>query len=139
MTTPKSAPETWCAAEREPKRWGTSDSSSGQGPLDYKKRKGWWNVIEADNEDQDASLLDPHMTELVAELERLEPATRALPLRAKVNIISLSTRASSMSAPKVTTHVFPISHGRAGAPIGTNTTGQEAEGPHCLSGTGGHS
>lgn len=26
----------------------------------------------------------------------------------------------------------------AGAPIGTNTTGQEAEGPHCLSGTGGH-
>ena len=27
---------------------------------------------------------------------------------------------------------------RAGAPIGTNTTGQEAEGPHCLSGTGGH-
>jgi len=26
----------------------------------------------------------------------------------------------------------------AGAPIGTNTTGQEAEGPHCLSGSGGH-
>lgn len=26
----------------------------------------------------------------------------------------------------------------AGAPIGTNTTGQEAEGPHCLSGDGGH-
>ena len=26
----------------------------------------------------------------------------------------------------------------AGAPIGTNTTGQEAEGPHCLSGAGGH-
>ena len=25
----------------------------------------------------------------------------------------------------------------AGAPIGTNTTGQEAEGPHCLSGAGG--
>ena len=25
-----------------------------------------------------------------------------------------------------------------GAPIGTNTTGQEAEGPHCLSGGGGH-
>ena len=25
----------------------------------------------------------------------------------------------------------------AGAPIGTNTTGQEAEGPHCLSGGGG--
>ena len=26
----------------------------------------------------------------------------------------------------------------AGAPIGTNTTGQEAEGPHCLSGAGGN-
>ncbi|HSB85943.1 MAG TPA: Rieske 2Fe-2S domain-containing protein [Ilumatobacteraceae bacterium] len=25
-----------------------------------------------------------------------------------------------------------------GAPIGTNTTGQEAEGPHCIGGTGGH-
>jgi cytochrome b6-f complex iron-sulfur subunit len=25
-----------------------------------------------------------------------------------------------------------------GAPIGTNTTGQEAEGPHCVSGAGGH-
>lgn len=25
-----------------------------------------------------------------------------------------------------------------GAPIGTNTTGQEAEGPHCVSGGGGH-
>lgn len=26
----------------------------------------------------------------------------------------------------------------AGAPIGTNTTGQEAEGPHCVTGGGGH-
>jgi cytochrome b6-f complex iron-sulfur subunit len=26
----------------------------------------------------------------------------------------------------------------AGAPIGTNTTGQEAEGPHCITGAGGH-
>ncbi len=26
----------------------------------------------------------------------------------------------------------------AGAPLGTNTTGQEAEGPHCLSGSGSH-
>jgi cytochrome b6-f complex iron-sulfur subunit len=26
-----------------------------------------------------------------------------------------------------------------GPPIGTNTTGQEAEGPHCVSGGGGHS
>jgi cytochrome b6-f complex iron-sulfur subunit len=25
-----------------------------------------------------------------------------------------------------------------GPPIGTNTTGQEAEGPHCVSGGGGH-
>jgi cytochrome b6-f complex iron-sulfur subunit len=25
-----------------------------------------------------------------------------------------------------------------GPPIGTNTTGQEAEGPHCVSGAGGH-
>ena len=25
-----------------------------------------------------------------------------------------------------------------GAPIGTNTTGQEAEGPHCITGGGGH-
>jgi cytochrome b6-f complex iron-sulfur subunit len=25
----------------------------------------------------------------------------------------------------------------AGAPIGTNTTGQEAEGPHCITGGGG--
>jgi len=25
-----------------------------------------------------------------------------------------------------------------GPPIGTNTTGQEAEGPHCVGGTGGH-
>jgi cytochrome b6-f complex iron-sulfur subunit len=25
-----------------------------------------------------------------------------------------------------------------GAPIGTNTTGQEAEGPHCVTGGGGH-
>jgi len=25
-----------------------------------------------------------------------------------------------------------------GAPIGTNTTGQEAEGPHCIGLTGGH-
>jgi cytochrome b6-f complex iron-sulfur subunit len=25
-----------------------------------------------------------------------------------------------------------------GAPIGTNTTGQEAEGPHCIGGSGGH-
>jgi len=26
----------------------------------------------------------------------------------------------------------------SGAPIGTNTTGQEAEGPHCITGGGGH-
>ena len=26
----------------------------------------------------------------------------------------------------------------AGAAIGTNTTGQEAEGPHCITGGGGH-
>jgi cytochrome b6-f complex iron-sulfur subunit len=25
-----------------------------------------------------------------------------------------------------------------GAPIGVNTTGQEAEGPHCITGGGGH-
>ena len=25
-----------------------------------------------------------------------------------------------------------------GVPIGTNTTGQEAEGPHCITGGGGH-
>jgi cytochrome b6-f complex iron-sulfur subunit len=25
-----------------------------------------------------------------------------------------------------------------GAPIGTNTTGQEAEGPHCITGGGSH-
>jgi len=25
-----------------------------------------------------------------------------------------------------------------GPPIGTNTTGQEAEGPHCVTGGGGH-
>ena len=25
-----------------------------------------------------------------------------------------------------------------GAPIGTNTSGQEAEGPHCITGEGGH-
>ncbi|NBO98199.1 MAG: hypothetical protein EBV13_05655 [Actinobacteria bacterium] len=25
-----------------------------------------------------------------------------------------------------------------GPPIGVNTTGQEAEGPHCVGGTGGH-
>jgi cytochrome b6-f complex iron-sulfur subunit len=25
-----------------------------------------------------------------------------------------------------------------GPPIGTNTTGQEAEGPHCIGGGGGH-
>jgi cytochrome b6-f complex iron-sulfur subunit len=25
-----------------------------------------------------------------------------------------------------------------GAPIGTNTTGQEAEGPHCIGAGGGH-
>jgi cytochrome b6-f complex iron-sulfur subunit len=31
-----------------------------------------------------------------------------------------------------TSTVFP------GPPIGTNTTGQEAEGPHCIGGTGGH-
>lgn len=75
--------------------------------------------MKNEDKDQDASLLDARTQGLIAEMERMEPLTRALALRTKVNMLKCLSRAGTTPALRVTTHVFPISPGKPGAPIGT--------------------